>query len=75
MTHFSMGEREGRDVRKQGRQQERGSVEKDRGRKEGGQAPHDTCMYILACTQTHKHEHTQLSVAVEMESVRIRAKQ
>lgn len=32
MTHFSVVEREGRDVRKQGRRQVTGSVEKERGR-------------------------------------------
>ncbi len=51
MTHFSVREREGRDVRKHGRQQERGSVERERGRKE------DKLHMIHACKSLHAHKH------------------
>lgn len=52
MTHFSVGKKEGRDVRKQGRRQETRSGEKDRGRRT------EELQMIHACKSLHAHKHT-----------------
>ena len=59
MTHFSMGERDGRNVRKKWRQQDRRCAETERGQMTEKLHMIHACKFLHAHTQKHRDTETQ----------------